>query len=311
MALQLLAFVHHDGIDEPMLLSGAPDLGFRVARVLSGAARPRGGSAFRVSGWTYATLVPAAERTYHAALDLANALDDVPLLARRLVHAEVIVPTEATGRRALELAFERLRTRARWQPLSAARQTRDVLLELLGDHRGGRVAVHRPDVASNALVIGRRLGLGLDELDDVVRAAELQDLGLLAMPEAILLKRTSLSAEDWGVIRNHPIVAERALSAAPALAPVARLVRSCYERWNGTGYPDGLHGEEIPLGARIIAVCVAFDAMVAGRPYRDAMSHEGALDELRRCSGRQFDPGVVDEFAALVGGERQALEAVA
>ncbi len=95
------------------------------------------------------------------------------------------------------------------------------------------------------------------------------------------------------------------MAAAPALAPAARLVRSSHERLDGGGYPDGLSGEQIPLGARIIAVCDAFDAMTADRSYRSAMSSECALSELRRCAGTQFDPAVVDVLTAVVA-ERDA-----
>jgi response regulator RpfG family c-di-GMP phosphodiesterase len=256
-------------------------------------------------------LVPLASHGEHTGLELAAELGAMPVTGRRFVQAEVAVPLEACGLAALELGYERLRTRARWQPESSARQVRDVLLELLGEQRGGRDRVRRPDVASNALAVGRDLGLDLDELDVLVRAAELQDVGLLAMPEAILLKRSPLTAEDWAVIRNHPIVAERALSASPALAPVARLVRSCYERWNGTGYPDGLREREIPLGARIIAICVAYDAMVAERPYRRPRSGRAALRELERCAGRQFDPALVKAFRRVVAVEEPAALEVA
>jgi two-component system cell cycle response regulator len=93
--------------------------------------------------------------------------------------------------------------------------------------------------------------------------------------------------------------------AAPSLAPLAGMVRSSHERYDGGGYPDGLRGGEIPRGAAIIAVCDSFDAMVAGRPYRDAIPVEDALEELRRCSGSQFDPEVVEAFIAVAAGHEQ------
>jgi HD-GYP domain-containing protein (c-di-GMP phosphodiesterase class II) len=105
-------------------------------------------------------------------------------------------------------------------------------------------------------------------------------------------------------MRQHTIIGERILSAAPALVSCGRLVRSSHERWDGGGYPDGLRGEEIPLGARIIAVCDAFDAMVTERPYSAAREYQDALAELRRCAGTQFDPVVVAAFdAAMVKTE--------
>jgi HD-GYP domain-containing protein (c-di-GMP phosphodiesterase class II) len=101
-------------------------------------------------------------------------------------------------------------------------------------------------------------------------------------------------------MRRHTIVAERILLAAPALRPVARLVRSSHERWDGSGYPDELAGEQIPLGARVVAVCDAFDAMISDRPYRQALSDEEALAELRACAGTQFDAEVVEAFIGVL-----------
>ncbi len=101
-------------------------------------------------------------------------------------------------------------------------------------------------------------------------------------------------------MRQHTIIGERVLSAAPALNAVARIVRSSHERWDGAGYPDGLAGEQIPFGARVIFVCDAFDAMVAERPYQPAMQPGEAVAELRRCAGTQFDPEVVEAFVAVL-----------
>ena len=97
-------------------------------------------------------------------------------------------------------------------------------------------------------------------------------------------------------MRQHTILGERILNAAPALRPVARIVRASHERWDGAGYPDGLAGEEIPLGARIVAVCDAYEAMTTDRAYRRAIGHAAACRELRREAGRQFDPEVVEAF---------------
>jgi HD-GYP domain-containing protein (c-di-GMP phosphodiesterase class II) len=175
---------------------------------------------------------------------------------------------------------------------------RDVLLQILSERRAGGSAVALPRVAAHAIGVGRRLGLPLSQLDDIVRAAEMQDIGMLAVPEAVLRKRGTLEPEEWAMIRRHPVVGERILAAAPALAPVARLVRSSYERFDGSGYPDGLVGEAIPLGSRVIAVCVAYDAMTSARPYREPLPAATAFEELRRCAGQQFDPVVVAAFCA-------------
>ena len=117
---------------------------------------------------------------------------------------------------------------------------------------------------------------------------------------AILNKPGPLDAEEWEFMRRHTVIGERILIAAPSLAHTAALVRSSHERHDGTGYPDGLSGEEIPLGASIIAVCDAFEAMTAERPYSAAISIADALSELRRCSGSQFQPRVVTAFCELI-----------
>ena len=114
---------------------------------------------------------------------------------------------------------------------------------------------------------------------------------------------------EWAFMKTHTIIGERILAAAPALAPMAKLVRSSHERWDGGGYPDGLAGEDIPLGARIIAVCDSFDAMISDRPYSAARSVADAVAELERCAGTQFDPAVVAAFVAEV--RRPALTAAA
>jgi hypothetical protein len=112
-------------------------------------------------------------------------------------------------------------------------------------------------------------------------------------------KPGTLDAEECEFMRGHTLTGERIVRAAPSLAHTADLIRSSHERFDGAGYPDGLAGDEIPLGASIIAVCDAYDAMVTDRPYRRALTVANALAELRRCSGSQFDPAVTAAFCAL------------
>ena len=121
------------------------------------------------------------------------------------------------------------------------------------------------------------------------------------MPDRVLHKPGPLVGEEWDVMREHPVIGERILRAIPGMGSVARIVRHEHERFDGTGYPDGLAGEEIPLGSRIILACDAYHAMTSDRPYRAAMAHDHAVAELVRCAGSQFDPRIV---AALVGHPR-------
>jgi response regulator RpfG family c-di-GMP phosphodiesterase len=146
--------------------------------------------------------------------------------------------------------------------------------------------------------------MGPEGLDEVARAAELHDVGKIAVPDAILDKPGPLDPVEWSFMRRHPLIGERILLEAPALRPVARLVRSSHERWDGGGYPDGLREDEIPLGARVVAVCDAFNAMTTERPYRQLVTEEDALMELRSCAGSQFDPMVVEAFCRVIARER-------
>jgi HD-GYP domain-containing protein (c-di-GMP phosphodiesterase class II) len=152
----------------------------------------------------------------------------------------------------------------------------------------------RVGALSKALAIAA----GIDPLHalEIGFAAELHDIGKIAIPESILDKPGPLTAEEWALMQQHTIAGERIILASPALADVAPLVRSSHERWDGSGYPDRLAGEAIPFGARIIAVCDSYHAMTSDRTYRRALSPEVALTELSTCSGSQFDPRVVDAF---------------
>jgi HD-GYP domain-containing protein (c-di-GMP phosphodiesterase class II) len=134
----------------------------------------------------------------------------------------------------------------------------------------------------------------------MAHAAELHDVGKMAVPDEILNKPGPLDRVEMGFIRQHTIVGERILAAAPSLSPVARIVRASHERWDGSGYPDGLKGEAIPLAARIVAACDAYYAMTSDRPYQAAVPRVDALAELRRCAGTHFDPAVVEAVCAEV-----------
>lgn len=296
--------------DELGALAGAPELPSRLAEVMRRAAEPSGARAYRIGSSLYSFVGPVVAGSLTPGAAAYGALAAVSeTLAATAVLGEARLPDEAgDGPGALELAHERLRARSRWQRLSAERQIRDVLLQLLSERRAGGSAVVLPRVAAHAVGIGRRLGLTLAELDEVVRASELQDLGMLGVPELVLRKRAALTEAEWQMIRRHPDAGERILSAAPALVPVARLVRSCYERYDGSGYPDGLSGESIPLGSRIIAVCVAFEAMTSARPYRAPLPIATAFEELCRGAGHQFDPVVVAAFCAEMNQPAPNLE---
>jgi HD-GYP domain-containing protein (c-di-GMP phosphodiesterase class II) len=215
-------------------------------------------------------------------------------------HGLVVPAVEATSAaEALQIADHRMYEHKAGRSAARTSETRDVLMRILRE-RQPELHDHLNQVADLARATGRGLGLMREALDEIARAAELHDIGKMAVPDAILDKPGPLDEDEWAFMRRHTLIGESILSASPALVPVAKLVRSSHESFDGTGYPDGKAGNEIPLGARIVAVCDAYDAMTSDRAYRRAMSSEGALEELRRASGTQFDPDVVEAFISVV-----------
>jgi diguanylate cyclase (GGDEF)-like protein len=216
-------------------------------------------------------------------------------------YGSVLVPTEASHlSEALHVADQRMYARKSiGSRASAGRQSADVLLKVLSE-RSPDLGIHLDEVTELCGAVGEGLSLPEEELAPLLQAASLHDVGKAAIPDEILNKPGPLDEEEWTFMRGHSVIGERILGAAPALSQAAKLVRSSHERWDGTGYPDRRAGENIPLGARIISVCDAFDAMISERPYRPAVSADEALAELRRCAGTRFDPTVVDAFCAVV-----------
>jgi HD-GYP domain-containing protein (c-di-GMP phosphodiesterase class II) len=152
----------------------------------------------------------------------------------------------------------------------------------------------------------QQLNLPAGDAARIRQAAQLHDIGKVGIPDDILSKPAPLTPQEWTFIHQSPTIGERIVLSAPALAAVAPLVRSAREHHDGTGYPDGLTGDAIPLGARIIAACAALAAMTSDRPYADQRDTDAALDELDRAAGTQFDPKIV---AALRQAVRQPANA--
>jgi diguanylate cyclase (GGDEF)-like protein/putative nucleotidyltransferase with HDIG domain len=166
--------------------------------------------------------------------------------------------------------------------------------------KDGETSDHTQEVAELAIEVATVLGLPGDEVRHVELGALLHDIGKIRVPESILMKPGPLTDEQWAVMRAHPEVGERILAPMGSLEDVLPIVRSSHERWDGAGYPDGLAGEAIPLGARIVSVCDAYRAMVEDRPYRKALSRGDALEELRVAAGTQFDPDCVNALVEVL-----------
>jgi diguanylate cyclase (GGDEF)-like protein len=217
------------------------------------------------------------------------------------------VPSEAaTPSEALKLADVRMyanKASRSW----TGRQVADALLQVLTEQDKG-VDTHGDHVAELSAEVARALRQPDFEVQRIRLAATLHDIGKTAIPEAVLNKPGPLDEQEWRFMHRHTLIGERIVLAAPALAGTASLIRSSHERFDGNGYPDGLRGGQIPLGSRIIAACDAFDAMTTARSYREAGTVDAALEELKRCSGSQFDPGVVESFCQTVTSARRSHE---
>jgi two-component system, cell cycle response regulator len=270
----------------------------RLASRFAQAVGHRG--AYRAGGDEFYALLPvpggrAARNIATAARALSETGDGFNVTAS---WGAVGLPDEAVeAEEAMQVADQRMYRQKDSRRASPIQQSRAVLLQVLNEREPG-LSDHQAEVAELSIAVGRRLCLDADDLRDLGRAAELHDVGKIAVPDAILHKAGPLDETEFDFIRQHTVIGERILAAAPALAGAAPLVRASHERWDGRGYPDGSAGTDIPLGARIIAVCDAYSAMTSSRPYSAAMDGDAALAELQACAGSQFDPDVVEAFAA-------------
>ena len=277
-------------------------LGERLAEVAADGAKT-----YRMGGDEFCVLGFAPEEREQLVALAADALTERgDAFSVTASYGEIVLPEEArTSAEALRVADRRMYARKSSGRTSAARQTTDVLLRVLSE-RECALGEHVQGVAALAERVARRVDLPAEELPVIVQAATLHDIGKAAIPDGILSKRGPLDAEEWTFMKRHTIIGERILAAAPALAQAASIVRASHERFDGAGYPDGLAGAAIPLAARIIFACDAFDAMCSDRSYRPAMDVDAALAELRRGAGSQFDPRVVDALCAVVSDDRRA-----
>jgi HD-GYP domain-containing protein (c-di-GMP phosphodiesterase class II) len=226
----------------------------------------------------------------------------------------------------LALVLDRHRLRARVRDLEAivAGQAVDAYrgavaaqmealrrLATAAEYRDDNTWEHTQRVAAMAARLGRHVGLEDREIELIRHAAPLHDLGKIAIPDSILLKPDRLTEEEFEVVKTHAAVGAEILSGSDSalIRAAEQIARSHHERWDGTGYPDGLAGEDIPLAGRLVAVADVFDILVHERPYKEGWSVEDAAAEIRRSAGTQFDPAVVAAFDALTPATWQALVA--
>jgi two-component system, cell cycle response regulator len=260
------------------------------------------GSAYRMGGDEFCVLA-ALPATAHDAIASASRAalsehgDGFHITAA--LGCAVLDRPDADPADALRIADRRMYAEKNGRRASAGGQSTAVLLRVIAE-RNPDLGEHVDGVALLAEQTAVELGMSSEQRTAVRQAAVLHDIGKAAVPDAILEKPGPLDEDEWAFMRRHTIIGERIMQAAPSLSAAAPLVRSSHESFDGSGYPDRLAGEDIPLGARIIAVCDAYDAMTSDRPYRAALSSGDALAELRRCAGTQFDPEVVRAFVATL-----------
>jgi HD-GYP domain-containing protein (c-di-GMP phosphodiesterase class II) len=199
-----------------------------------------------------------------------------------------------------------LRSATLYEELERAyEETAEALGAALAD-RDANTAERARALVLNADRVGRRLGMSEDELRVLRYAAAFHDIGKIAVPDTILEKPGPLTEAERQELERHPLVGEQILQPVEFLERVRPIVRHCHERWDGSGYPDGLAGDRIPLGARVIQVCDAHDAMLRDRPYRTALPADAVFDEIRSFAGRQFDSKVTQAFIEAVGEREPA-----
>src|SRR4051812_17196979 len=282
-------------------------LGEQLAAAVAGC-----GNAYRMGGDEFCALMRTASHEADAVIAAAvGALSQHGgAFTVTASHGVIELPAEArsTGD-ALRVVDQRMYARKSAGRASAAQQSTDVLLRVLAE-RQPALGDHLEGVAAMCERVARRLRVPDEDMTVLVQAATLHDVGKAAIPDAILNKPGSLDADEWAFMRRHTLIGERILAAAPALTRAAAIVRASHERFDGAGYPDGIAGENIPLAARIIFACDAFDAMVAERPYRAAMTTAAAVAELHSCAGTQFDPEVVAAFAAIFSDDAAGVKAL-
>jgi HD-GYP domain-containing protein (c-di-GMP phosphodiesterase class II) len=171
------------------------------------------------------------------------------------------------------------------------------------DKRVSKSGEHCENVAKWASTTARKLNMNDDEVKNVYWASMLHDIGKIGITTRVLRKRAALTEDDWILIKMHPTIGSNIVSSIDALPALAPTISAHQEKFDGTGYPKGLKGEDIPLGARILGIADAYQAMVEHRYYREARTHEEAITELEKVKGSQFDPAVLDVFINVVNSE--------
>jgi diguanylate cyclase (GGDEF)-like protein len=268
-------------------------IGARLAAAVEGS-----GTAYRMGGDEFCVLIGREAESLSGVI--ASATDALSVKTREqtvtAASGLAVLPRDATtASEALRLADLRMYEDKNQGRIGPARQVTQTLMLALEERNIGLPSAHDA-IGDLAVAVAGEFGLPPAEIERIHLAALLRNVGKIAVPDSVLTKSAPLNDAEWRLLRRHTLVGQRIIEAAPALRDVGTLVRSIHERVDGEGYPDGLTGAEIPIGARIIAVCNSYDAMTSARAYRPALTREEALDEIRSRAGTEFDPDVVRAF---------------
>jgi putative two-component system response regulator len=268
----VLTAIHEADPDAAVIiLTGAPDVKTAIESLKLGAYD------FIMKPVNVDELLIAAER----------ALERRQLLVERRQYHQLLERRVDEATHDLRRAYQQLQEtyRATLETLGAALDSRDVGTE-----------AHSRRVHGYAMATAQAYRMATEDLVDLAHGVLLHDIGKIGIPDRILLKPGPLTPDEWETMRRHPEIGRRLIEKIPFLKGAVPIIYSHHERWDGTGYPQRLKGEEIPLGARIFMVVDAFDAMTFDRPYSKAIPFEAARAEIERCAGSHFDPAVVEAF---------------
>jgi len=277
--MQLLRMLKaHDADLDVVMVTGAIDAGTAVRAIRQGAAD------YVTKPFNLEEVQIVVERT----------LDKRRLILENRAHQERL--EELVTLRTQEVLDKKREVERLYGELERSYEATLQALVTALDFRDNETQGHSYRVTEYTTVVARRMGLPDADVAWIRRGAILHDVGKIGVSDAVLRKPGKLDAREWEEMRRHPEMGYQMLRHIPFLQPALAIVLSHQERFDGTGYPQGLRGESIPLGARIFAVVDTFDAMTSDRPYRAALSAQAARDEIRRCAGTQFDPRVAQAF---------------
>jgi len=280
------------------------DLLVRMAHILKNAVSGQDALIARLSGDEFSILLPESGRDKAEAVckrirDLSQESEEAPIRPS-IALGYGCWDSEAVG---LEEIIREAEDNMYHNKLNESKSIRSSIIQTLQaslEEKTTETREHAERLRKLSVNLGFRMSLSGSQLDELALAAAMHDIGKIGIPDALLVKPEGLTSEEWQIMRKHPEIGYHIILSSPSMAKVAEFILAHHERWDGTGYPRKLKGEDIPLISRIIAVVDAYDVMLFGRPYRSARLQHDVLDEIEQCSGTQFDPIIAKTFVDMI-----------